>query len=157
MSTALTILKKLQSIDVSEAAARAVSGTEDTYKTLLQDQLLHGKGADGQDLTPGYLEDPYFKSPAAAKRYADWKKLISPNVGRNYNAPNLYINGQYHESINVIAEYSGIKSTSSAYFGIDIEGKYRGNANILGSDWRADYLENFIRPRLISNVKSYLQ
>lgn len=157
MSTALEILKKLQLIDVRAAAAKAVIGTENEYKDLLQDQLLHGKGADGQDLSPGYLEDPFFKSYEAAQRYLKWKERISPKVGRNPNAPNLYITGQYHDSISVTTDYSGVRSSSSSYFGGDIERKYNNNANILGSEWREDYLKNFVRPRLLSNVKDYLK
>jgi hypothetical protein len=157
MSTALTILKKIQAINLADAGAKSIEGTAAEYKTLLQEQLLHGKGSDGQDLKPGYLEDPYFKSRESAQRYLTWKKNNSPSEGRNPNAPNLYIVGHYHNSIDIKTEYSGIKSSSSAYFGLDIESKYKGKANILGGEYRTRYVKDLIRPKMLSNVRAYLK
>lgn len=157
MSTALTILKKLESISIPNAAAKSIEGTEPKYKELLQDQLLHGKGSDAQDLRPGYLEDPYFKSRESAMRYLKWKENISPKVGRNPNAPNLYITGFYHGKIDIKAAYSGVLSTAHVGFANNIELKYDGKANILGGEWRIEYLFKTVRPKLIAEVKSKLR
>lgn len=157
MSTAITILNKLEAINVENTAFESIRGTEAQYKELLQDQLRHGKGSDGEDLTPGYLEDPYFKSREAARRYSDWKYKNSPSEGRNRNAPNLYIDGTYHNSISIAASVKGIDSDSNVYFGLDIEIKYRGKANILGGPYRNSYIEDTVKPAFIKKIKDSLK
>lgn len=157
MSTALTILKKLESINVKDAAAKSILGTEEKYGELLKDQLLHGKGSDGEDLKPGYLEDPYFKSRESAERYLKWKERISPNVGRNPNAPNLYITGVYHDSLSVKTNYDGVQISSSAPFSFNIEQKYGGKESILGGEFRKEYVFKTVRPEFVKQIKAFLK
>lgn len=40
---------------------------------LNKDQMLLGRNAEGEEFEPTYLNDPYFKSPAAAQAYAAMK------------------------------------------------------------------------------------
>ena len=94
-------------------------------------QLFQGKAADGQDIRPYYSEDlkpgGYFYSVETAKRYAEWKVsgINYPySVDRNPDAPNLYINGRFHDELGVQfdAETVGIVGTSG--YSKDIIAKY---------------------------------
>ena len=93
-------------------------------------QLLEGKGSDGNDLRPFYTEDVkphgYFNDQQSASNYMAWKQSLSYpyTVGRNPNAPNLYINGRFYSEMEVRfeAETLGIYPTSG--FASEIMAKY---------------------------------
>lgn len=146
------LIQKFSPSKVKPAVLRALSYSATEYEDLLRDQLLHGKGSDGQDLKPGYLEDPYFKTPAAALRYAQWKKKISPNVGRNFNAPNLYITGYYHKRLKVFVFADGLSIDNFAMFGEEVNQKYGGKATVLGGEFREKYIEGSLRPAVLKEL-----
>ena len=70
-------------------------------------QLLEGLTGRGEDIRPYYSEDikpsGYFHTTESAGRYAAWKQdLTYPySANRNPDAPNLYINGKFHEELGV--------------------------------------------------------
>ena len=45
----------------------------DELVDLNRDQMLLGRNAEGEVLTPSYLEDPYFPTQEAAQAYASMK------------------------------------------------------------------------------------
>jgi len=119
-----------------------------TYLGILnKQQLLAGKRSDGEDITPGYLEDPYFKTLAQAQAYSDWKDRITPHPMRRRGTPNLFINGYYHDSrqITVLGEKIIYHAD---YKGVEIEGKYGPKINGLGGDFKTAFLDLHIRPML---------
>ena len=79
----------------------------DDILDLQRYQLLQGKASNGEDMRPYYTEDlkpqGYFKSVESAKRYAAWKGTLNyPRAAtRNADAPNLYINGKFHNELGV--------------------------------------------------------
>lgn len=56
-----------------EAIRECVDYNQDEILQLRKDELLLGRDSDGNPFTPGYTEDPYFKTPQAADAYADYK------------------------------------------------------------------------------------
>lgn len=149
MATLDELIQKYNPSQVRPAVVRALSYTASQYEDLLREQLLHGKGSDGQDLKPGYLEDPYFKTPESAMRYAQWKQKISPDVGRNFNAPNLFITGYYHKRMKVFVFEDGLTIDNFAVFGEAVNEKYGGKATVLGGIWRKKYMQEILRPQLL--------
>lgn len=93
-------------------------------------QLLEGKGSDGNDLRPYYTEDlkphGYFNDQKSASNYMAWKQSLSYpyTVGRNPNAPNLYINGRFYDEMEVRFEADTMGIFPSTGYASQIMGKY---------------------------------
>ena len=77
---------------------------------LNKDQMLLGRNTDGELLTPGYLEDPYFRTSAQAQAYAAMKRglefvhktrvtfpLNYPN--KPQDTPNLIVTGDFQDGM----------------------------------------------------------
>ena len=80
----------------------------DEILELQREQLFEGKASNGEDIRPYYSEDlkpnGWFHSVESAGRYAAWKKdgISYPyRAERNPDAPNLYINGKFHDELGV--------------------------------------------------------
>lgn len=148
MATLSQLIQKYDPKNIGPAIAVAGYKTGPIYSDKLREQLLTGKGSDGKDLTPGYLEDPYFKTRGAAARYAAWKQKITPNPLRNLNAPNLFIVGTYHRSLFSFFTGDAYVIESLAGFGAAIEKKYSGKATKLGGVQRAEFINEQLLPEL---------
>jgi len=98
----------LQRVNILDLTVQTVNETSKEFVNLNKDQLWDGKKATGADITPSYLDDPYFKSRKQAEAYASWKQRITPNSKRNKYAPNLFINGYYYASLQIGVSSSGI-------------------------------------------------
>ena len=82
---------------------RIISEIFDEHRYLLvelqKDQLYAGRNAKDRELNPTYYNDPYFKTPAAAARYAKWKSSLNVRTHnpifpqKQYETPNLIITG----------------------------------------------------------------
>lgn len=134
------MISRLNRVDPQAALEKAINETIDQYKELNKAQLYAGKDKHGQDLSPRYLDDPYFKTREEAQRYSDWKDKITPNNLRTPGIPNLFINGTYYNSwqtrisgnkIETQASYERAKSIEDKFsndvYGLDDENmiKYR--------------------------------
>ena len=95
----LDIINGLKNFDTTKEVNSIVEANKDTITELQKEQMLEGRGADGQFIRPFYSEDPYFKSAASAARYAEWKSKITPNEKRPKDVPNLFIDGTFHSSL----------------------------------------------------------
>lgn len=79
----------------------------DDILDLQKEQLFAGKASSGEDIHPYYTEDlkpsGYFYSVDTAKMYAAWKQTLDYPVkaDRNPDAPNLFINGRFHDELGV--------------------------------------------------------
>ena len=147
MKTIRNLLRKIEALDPDRICEDAVDNTRWQLLSLNKDQMYAGKTRTGADIGPTYLDDPYFKSRAAAQRYSDWKDYITPpTTGRRKGIPNLFINGFFYGSITVtvandrIHEQSNWRSTGSK-----IEQEHPGIYG-LGGDYKDRYLEQFLRP-----------
>lgn len=109
-----------------------------------REQLLEGKDSDGNDMRPFYSEDlkpnGWFHSKESAMRYALWKKTgisYPVNVQRNTDAPNLYINGMFHNDLEARAGSTSVGVYPKTSYAAGIMAKYGMNKFGLTSErWR---------------------
>lgn len=128
------------------------NNNSDACVEQVRSQLMLGVGGDGADLSPKYVEDSYFKSPAAAERYVAWKvdafRVDVPASG----APNLYINGYFHSTLYMDVTNTGCSIESGALFAQEIWGKY-GKDKFGISD---EFYNRVIREQIINGLKQEL-
>lgn len=139
MTTVQELIDRLEKVSIHQLTMESLDETKENILESQKEQLLEGKTSEGTDITPSYLDDPYFKSRASAQRYSDWKDEITPNSKRSKGTPNLYINGHYHSRLEIEIGDDDITTSNSADFDPDVERKY-GN-KLLGLE--AEKLESF--------------
>jgi len=124
------LLNNLKSYNPAKLIEDIVGQKLDYITSLQKDQLNAGLDGDGEKFTLKYSEDPYFKTPAAGRRYGAWKMAMNKGTSnlfpvRDIDTPNLSINGNlFHNHI--------ISRTGSGKLIIDaaspimskLEGKY---------------------------------
>ena len=146
MATALDMLNNLRAMQMNAIAEDVLNQTSSTAVQMNRGQLYDGKLSTGDDISPTYLEDPYFKSKESAQKYSDWKDAITPNPRRKKGVPNLFIIGAYHESITAEAKGGGLLYKSSFYRASNIESKFSVNVYGLGGEYREQFLQNELEP-----------
>ena len=146
MNTVANLLRKFQTLNPDAVSERAVAQTKDQLLTINKRQLFDGKLRTGQDLSPTYLEDPYFKTPAAAQRYSDWKDRITPNPKRKKGVANLFIDGTYHGSIEITVDGDIIHYGSTFAHADAIEAEFTENIYGVGGEYKSEYLDGSLRP-----------
>lgn len=135
------------SLDVNRITETAINNTTDEYKDRNLEQMMSGKTKDGSDITPSYLNDPYFKSRESAQRYSDWKDRIAPySTGRKKGTPNLFITGVYHSTVKAEVGNDGITMKSTFAEASDIERKYGRGIYGIGGRFKEDYMTYALRP-----------
>lgn len=136
---------------------------EDEILDLQKRQLFAGKASSGDDIRPYYSEDlkangGFFKSPQSAKKYAMYKAQLDypVNVPRQFDAPNLYINGHLvHDNIGLefTEEYMRVKgNTSEAQRVMD---KYGEQTFGLSSE-SMDKLKPELTESITEKIKEYI-
>lgn len=131
--------KIVESINQAEVASAAVDETKEILLEKNREQMLEGRNKNDDDLSPGYLDDPFFKSREAAQRYSDWKDDITPNPKRKPGVPNLFINGLFHSELKI--DVKGLKiDFTSGYIQNEVFEKYDGLMG-LGPDKKREYAE----------------
>ena len=114
-------------------------------------QLLAGENsADGS--LPLYVDDPFFKTLAAAERYASWKSNISPNTEKPKGVMDFYINGAFHKTIQGVMKNNELIIKSDSDIANSIMGKTRGLALGLNLESRNE-LAKLILPIIIAEVR----
>jgi hypothetical protein len=145
---------RVKQLDTDQIIEESMASTKDALLELNKDQLFEGKLSTGADITPSYLDDPYFKTREAAQRYSDWKDRITPHSNRKKGTPNLFINGYLHNSFTVEVTGSGINFNTSASFGNKVVGKYGDNIWGLNATFKAEYLSEFVSPLIKEKITS---
>lgn len=147
-----------------------VKKTSDVILDLNRDQLLYGRDAEGKELTPGYLSDPYFKTFEQAKSYfymkfGMWKEhdalmsytKIQLFPKKDSNTPNLLVNGNlFYNHFFISINNNSYTIGSSGNAAPDIEKKY-GNVYGLAPASRDFYYKNWIRVRLWTEILKHLE
>lgn len=154
MATALDMLENFRAIDLTVTSEGVLNSISELAVASNRHQLFDGKLSTGEDLSPTYLEDPWFKSKESAQRYSDWKDEITPNTRRKKGVPNLFINGAFHESIEVQAKGGGLLYKSSFFRASSIESKFGLNIYGLGGEYRDYYLEEVLEPEWQNRIES---
>jgi hypothetical protein len=140
------LYNKLQAVDHDKIARETMEGSEEELNQYNLQQLIDGKRNDGLDISPTYLEDPFFKTREQAQAYSDWKDKISPRSSkRKKGVPNLFINGFYHRSRQV--RIVGDKIIYSSYYSEapDIEQTFK-NIDGLNPESRKKFIPFVLRP-----------
>lgn len=126
-------------------------------------QLLEGKASSGQDLRPYYTEDlkprGYFKSAETAGRYAAWKQDLSYpySVSRNPDAPNLYINGKFHDELGVQFNSDSIEIIGETAYAKRIMDKYgTHNFGLMREKWNALFWDRNGYNEIMQQIKTIL-
>lgn len=150
-----------------------VKKTSDVILDLNRDQLLYGRNADGEILTPSILDDPYWNDKGGYKtaysymvnkshRYRDFEGLMSYSrvqlfPSKSNPTPNLiHSTGSWffnHFFINISNDSYTIGS--SGLVAPDIELKF-GKVYGLAPESRDFYYKNWIRVRLWAEILKYL-
>ena len=114
MCTISDFLNRLDALDVEEIAVEIIAEDTAELTQLQKDQLWAGKDNEGNDLTPTYLTDPYFKTQEQAKAYMEYKYKLTPPEGflspypdRKKEVPNLWITGYWQSGIQFKIEDGG--------------------------------------------------
>lgn len=126
-------------------------------------QLFNGMASDGNELHPFYSEDlqpgGFFKSADSAKRYADWKQTINYPIqaNRNPDAPNLYINGRFHDELNVDFGADAVAVIGGTMYAKNIVNKYGiNNFGLTTENWNKIFNEHGALAELIESIKKQL-
>lgn len=147
------MISSLQAFDFGQELELIVEENKDMLANLQREQMMEGRGADGEYIRPFYSEDPYFKTPEAAKLYAEWKQRSFPNPKRPLDVPNLYINGYFHRSI--FAKVSGQEFilTTNVELGDKVFDEHP-NAQGLNEEKRLHFAETITIPMISIKLKS---
>lgn len=143
------MIENVRSLDMTEVVIDSFAGLEEKFNEENKAQLFAGKTKTGEDITPSYLNDPYFKSRESAQRYSDWKDKITPNPKRKSGTPNLFINGAYYNTRKVTfnGEVINISSTEQ-----NIESKYEG-INGLGGEFKMEFIDQNLQPAFMVQIR----
>lgn len=139
-------IEDLEGFDPKGELIAIVEDHTELLADLQRDQMLEGRGVDGEYIRPYYSENPYFKTPEAAARYAKWKSIITPNPQRPEDVPNLIINGMFHDSIFAKVSGDEFEMETSASFGEDVF-RVHENARGLDEDKRLLFAEEITLPQ----------
>lgn len=132
----------------------------DVLLQLNKDGMLLGRDTDGREFTPGYLGDPYFKTPAQARAYYKRKQGIrAQNRTRikhplNYpekspDTPDLRVTGPFQDSMYITFTSDGFEIYASYKDTPLIVQKYQNKVFGLTPLATTYFWENYLRPELI--------
>lgn len=153
MATIRAFKQRLVALKMPEVAAEAIKGSGENLLTLNREQMLEGKRRDGNDISPSYFEDPWFKSIESATAYSEWKDRITPHPKRKKGVPNLFIVGTFHKSITLNLTGESLKFHSTFAAAADIERKFTGMIYSLNVEKRTVYVREFLRPEFMVKVR----
>lgn len=131
---------------------------------LQKQQLFAGLASNGQDIRPYYSEDlkpaGYFKTKESAARYAAWKKdgISYPyTANRNPDAPNLYINGRFHDELDVQFNAESVGIVGKTGYAQGIIAKYGiSTFGLMMANWIAIFVERGAYAELMKEIKTRL-
>lgn len=131
---------------------------------LQKQQLFSGLASNGQDIRPYYSEDlkptGYFKSVESARRYSAWKQsgISYPfAANRNPDAPNLYINGRFHDELGVQFDAQTVGVVGTTSYAKEIIAKYGIRTfGLMMSNWMAVFVERGAYNELMHDIRTRL-
>lgn len=131
---------------------------------LQREQLFEGLSSSGEDIRPYYSEDlkpgGYFRSTESAKRYAQWKETginYPYTAQRNPDAPNLYINGKFHDELGVQFDVQTVAIVPTTAYAQTIMSKYgMSTFGLMMPKWMVIFVDNGGYNELMNEIKSKL-
>lgn len=157
-------LEDLANGKIAEFIGEILDEDKSVLVELQKDQLYSGQNAEGGRLAPSYLNDPYFKSPAAALRYAQFKEKLNQRRGnsifgkKDFEVPNLIVNGKlfYDTIFAQVTDKSLIISAQSSILA-KLETKYQFVLGLNKIAWDFYAEEYRLGERLRNKITNYLK
>lgn len=136
----------------------------DDILELQKIQLFQGKASNGEDIRPYYSEDlkpsGFFYTVESAGRYAAWKKdgINYPySAERNPDAPNLYINGRFHDELGVQFNADSVGVVGTTGYSQKIVAKYGiATFGLMMENWMVIFIQRGAYNELIKEIESRL-
>lgn len=155
---------------VPDALADCIEYNKDELLQLRKDEMLLGRDSDGHPFTPGYTEDPYFKSKQAANAYADYKYSIESLQGgliqhalnytpKDSNTPNLRQTRKRYNPLSFQDQMYIYPGRTETLIGSTFEdtylivAKYNGKVFGLGPLAKAWFWENILYIWLSNHIR----
>lgn len=150
---------------VPERVTEVVVENQEVLLSLNRDQMLLGRDAEGNTLTPGYLDDPYFDTPEQAAAYADMKyrlesnhraRIENPTIypDKDRNTPNLIVTGPFQDNMFILPESDSFLIGSTYPEAKDIDGKYGGKVFGVAPASRDYFYRYYIHPALLKLLRT---
>lgn len=141
MTTALSILKKLESINVLEAAKSAITETSPYAVAVQKVQLFQGLEATDLKIIPSYTKRT---------------KRIKESKGQPTDRVTLKDTGEFYRGIrvDVVGELIRITSVDSKTSGL--ETKYGQEIFGLGTQAKIDYIP-ILKPAFVKQIKMFIK
>jgi hypothetical protein len=151
---------------IPDAVSEVVSRTPDVLLDLNRDQLLQGRDADGELLSPTYMNDPYFNTEESGRwfhnagGYFKMKRFLE-NLHRQRmtyaelygekptDVPNLIITGPFQNSFFIRVSRDSYTIGATYVDADDISAKYKNRVYGLAPKSREFYYFGFIRPAIL--------
>lgn len=151
-------------LQTGELVRNVVVQYPDDILELQKIQLFQGLAANGEDIRPYYSEDlkpgGYFRTPDSAARYAAWKQsgINYPyKANRNPDAPNLYINGKFHDELGVQFDVQTVGIVGTTNYSKGIIAKYGMQTfGLMASNWNVIFVERGAYEKLMDELKTRL-
>lgn len=162
------LLQRVQSVNdgmqTGEFVRDALISHESDILELQKLQLFQGRASNGQDIRPYYTEDlkpsGYFHSVESAKRYSAWKLngITYPySVDRNPDAPNLYINGKFHDELGVQFDVQSVSVVGTTGYAKNIIAKYGVSTfGLMMPNWMEIFTDRGAYQELMQTIKTRL-
>lgn len=159
MNTIIDVAERIKnlSLNIEKEVSVIIDNTKEQILIKNKQQLMEGIKGDGSEITPSYLNDPYFKTKEAAQRYSNWKDKITPNSKRKSGTPNLYINGFYHNTIEINVRGEKIITENKTTIGKKIEQKYGDTLYGLNETNNQAYIKETFFPALKTYIEETTQ
>jgi hypothetical protein len=149
---------------IPDVVADRVAQTSDVILDLNKDQLLQGRNADGELLSPTYTNDPYFETPDAADRYFRMKRALEGHHRarmryvelygeKPIDVPNLIVTGPFQDSMFIRTTRTFYVINSMYQDANEINEKYKGRVFGLAPKTREFYYFGFIRRSILELYK----
>jgi len=139
------MIDALGAFDAEKEMVNIVDHNKQKVLDLQREQMMEGRGIDGQFIRPFYSENPYFKTMEQSQAYARWKQKITPNSKRPLDVPNLFINGRFHDSLFVEVGGNEFDIDATDYDATDIMSVHK-NAIGLNDASRLEFAEKITIP-----------
>lgn len=156
MVTWVNVMHNIEALDVEEKAVETLDEKKNEALQLNLVQMFRGLKATQGFISPRYSEDPFFKTRKQALLYAVWKKKISPDTDRPDDVPNLFINGRYHQSIEITADREGYHFKSEDKNAKDIEETFKEIYG-LNAESREFFIDETLYPIMLEKVREIVK
>lgn len=153
-----------EGLQTGELVRNIIIRHPDDILELQKQQLFQGLAASGQDIRPYYSEDlkpsGYFKTVESAKRYSAWKETgirYPYSAQRNPDAPNLFINGRFHDELGVQFDADSVGIVGTTGYAKKIIAKYGVSTfGLMTANWMAVFVERGAYDELMDELRTRL-